>query len=153
MQRIFPQEIPDDWEIPFDEQEDDDRISPKEIQEYDEIPSHELKSDDCMLPQEIQDNDDMPPEEQEGFEQILPKYQVFYCQIFQFEETEDILLFNRRNYKVLISMSLIANNMHPVNCVFDIVAGANLIREDLLETDGRTDLQANSWPSSKHATN
>lgn len=53
-----------------------------------------------------------------GAERIPPKYKTPYNDICLFEGPGDILLFNKRCYKVSISVGLVANKIYPVNSVF-----------------------------------
>lgn len=53
-------------------------------------------------------------DEQRGDERILPLYQVPYGQKCTFEETEYILLFNKRNYKASVSVGFMTSKMHPL---------------------------------------
>lgn len=72
----------------------------------------------------------MPSEKQEGTEHILKKYRIPYSEVFRFEDVEDLLLFNKKKYKVLISVSLYGRKMFVVNSVSDSVAGQKFIEED-----------------------
>lgn len=62
-------------------------------------------------------------------------YQVPYSQVCLFEETNDILLFDIRNYEISILVGFIVNRMHPVKRIFDAGAGLRLTGEDFLEDD------------------
>lgn len=82
---------------------------------------------------------------------MQPKYEIPYRKICLFGETDDIVLFNKIDYKVSISVGFITNKIHPVNCVSCIGARPNIIREDFLEADGPRSIQADNRPSLRNA--
>lgn len=92
-------------------------------------------------------------EDQEGVEGILPKYKTRYDEIWLFEETGEILLFEKKNHKVSVSGGLMASNMYPVSCAFETGAAPNLTREDLHEVEWLRGIQANNQPALKNMTN
>lgn len=63
--------------------------------EYDEVPSGQEEGDGQTPPQVIPDNDVIPFDDEEVAERILENYKVLYSEIFLFEDTEQMLLFNR----------------------------------------------------------
>lgn len=79
------------------------------------------------------DDDEILSKEQEGVGHIPPKCKVPYSEICPFEETGEIVLFHEKNYKVSISVVLLASMIDPVNSVFDTGAGSNLIGENVSE--------------------
>lgn len=74
-------------------------MPPQKMPDDDEIPSAEEKGDDRVPPRDIPDDDIIPSDDQEGIERIPTHYEITYSEICLFLETEDILLFNKKNYK------------------------------------------------------
>lgn len=131
--RFPPEEFPEDEEIWSEEQEGDDGVPTQSMPDDKDIPADEQEGDNRMPPQEMSDNDDFPFEEQEGVEDIPPKFQIRYSEICSFQEIGEIILFRKTKYKISISVGLMANKMHTVNCFFDKGAEPNLSGKDFLD--------------------
>lgn len=54
----------------------------------------------------------IPSEDRKGFERIPTKSQLSYSEICLFEKNGYILLFNKNNCKVSVSVDLMAEKMH-----------------------------------------
>lgn len=92
-------------------------------------------------------------EEQEAVERTLPKCQMPYSEIRLFEETWDILLINKKNYKISISVNLMANKMRPESSALHTSVGPNFIRKDFLQTEWLKSIQAINKTALNNAIN
>lgn len=99
-----------------------------------EISSEEEEGDYQIPRQGIPSSDFILSADQEGVECIPPNSEVPCCVIFLLKETEEIVIFNKKSYKVSLSIGLVPKKMHPFNSVFNTCAGRNLIREDFFES-------------------
>lgn len=68
------------------------------------------------------------------------------------EETEKILVFNKRYCKFLTSVGLLRNKIYFVNCVFDTGTGLNITQEDFLWAEWFKAVQGNNGPVSMKGT-
>lgn len=59
------------------------------------------------------DDDVIPPEDQKGDDSILTHCKIPYIGFSLFKETGEILLFNKRKYKVSFPVGIMINKMHP----------------------------------------
>lgn len=116
------------------------------------IPSEEKEGADVNPTRLVSDDEKVLPEDQEGVEGIPANYIILY-EICLFEESEEILLFNKRNNKVSISVGLVGNQILPVNCVFNTDSGPNLVREDFRKAEWLKHIQSSSRPALKITTN
>lgn len=62
--------------------------------------SDDKEANDRIPPQGIPDDNVVHSERQDGPQRIPPNYEIPYSEVFLFWETEEIFLFNKRNYKV-----------------------------------------------------
>lgn len=113
----------------------------------------EDEDDDWIPSQLISDSHEVPSEKKERIARISLKDKIRYSEIWLFDETEDLYLLNRRNYKVSISVGLMDKEMHAVKGGFDTGTGLSLIREYFLEAEGLKAIQSNSRPSLKNDIN
>lgn len=60
-------------------------------------------------------------------DEVPPICKVLYNENCLFEESEESLLFNNRNYKVSASVGSMDTKMSPVNCVFNLGAAPNIM--------------------------
>lgn len=56
-----------------------------------------------------------------------------FVKLCSFDHTDEITLFNKRNYRVAISIALTSSCTHFINSFFDAVAWLNLLRENMVE--------------------
>lgn len=126
--RVLPQLMPDDDLVPCKDQERDDQIPPQEMPEDGKIPSDEQESDDCGPPKSTSEDDEVLSEDQKRVDSIPPNFIIRHSEICLSEEFGDILLLNKRTYKVTISIGFMAYNMHPINSVFVTGEGHNVIQ-------------------------
>lgn len=112
--------IPEDHETTSDEQEGDERISAQEMADDDKISCDEQDGNDQIPSRKIfpdadsisadeeegeyknpilfmPNGDGLPSAERERVERILPSCKVSYSEVYLFEETEMILVFNEWN--------------------------------------------------------
>lgn len=92
-------------------------------------------------------------EDKEDIERIPPTFNIPYSEFCFFEDSGELLLSNKRKYTVSISVNIMANEMHPVNCGFETGAGPSLIEKSFLEAERLKALQAISRPSFRNGTN
>lgn len=57
-----------------------------------------------------------------------------YTETCAFENAVQVILLNKKNDKVSITVDITANEMHAVRCVFDNDVGLNFIRKTLFGT-------------------
>lgn len=58
-----------------------------------------------------------------------------YAEVYVFDDTDEITLFEKRNYKAAVSIVLNLSRMRSVKCLFDTAAGPSLPREDMVKVD------------------
>lgn len=110
-ERIQPQFMPEKDEVLSHKQEGDDRILPQLVPDDDETQSDKEKGGNRFSPQFIPDNDVALSEDQEGVELTPQIWKILYSKICQFEEARDTPLFNKRNYRVSVSINLLGKKM------------------------------------------
>lgn len=150
---IPPKINPGYYEIPSDVKERDDQNPPEDIPDGRKAPSHGQKGNDRMPPQSMPDNDKITIDEQEGAQRIPQKYRIPYSEIGRFQQAGDTLPLSKRNYKVSMTISLMAKMMHNTNVMFDTVTALDLILEEFIEAKWLKAIQTNSRPALKNTTN
>lgn len=122
-----------------------------------------MTDDDKSLPNKKEDNDRLPPqnipydevpsENQEDVDRIPPNCRFPCSETRLFEETKEVLLFNKKNYKFSISVNLMGNMMHLINVFFSTGAGPNLTSEDFITAEWLKSIRAGGQPALKHTSN
>lgn len=92
-------------------------------------------------------------EVQEGDERITQNCKIPDSDIYLFEETGDIPLFIKKNYRVSISVFLMAHTMFSVNTVFNTSAWSDHIRGAFLGIKWLRNIQAGDRPALKKTIN
>lgn len=116
---------------------DADQSSSNENNNEDRIPLKQLEKDndeDRNLSDKSKEEDRIPPTNKNSCNK-QKKFQELYAEVCADEDTDEIILFNERNYKVAISAGLGSSRIRPVKCVLDTGVGPNLLRENLVEPD------------------
>ena len=60
-----------------------------------------------------------------------------YTEVIPFKPLDEIALFQKRNYKVRLTVGAVSNIMVPTTVVLDTGAGPNLINMDFIKTEWR----------------
>lgn len=151
--RISLQSMPGDGKIRSDDSGVYERIRPPLMPDDDRIPCHDHENHNQIPPKNMSDDEKLPSEKKESIEQIPQNYEIPYSETFLFDETEEILRFNKNNDKVSGFAYLVANTYNFVNCFFSSGADSNLFREDFLEAELLKVIQAKKRLSLKEAPN
>lgn len=80
-------------------------------------------------------------------------FQEPYAEVCTLEDTDEIALFNKRNYKVGTIIGLISFRMRPVNFISYTNAGSNLPREEMVEPEWISAICVKENPRLRSATN
>lgn len=73
---------------------------------------------------------------------------VIFC---TFNRNNSVTLSRKRKFKVAISFRLTASRIRPMNCVFDLRFGSNILQKDSIEPDWRSSIRIFDSPQLRSA--